>query len=492
MVQSPVSLKGLASELPGLVDVDDAIVEVRDVTHNSLAVSPGVVFVAIRGSNHDGHAYASTAARAGAPAVVVDHRVDVDVPQIVVSDTRAAMPYIARAAHGSPDEDLSIVGITGTNGKTTVASMCESIWNAQGVPSGIIGTLGARLRGNPLPLERTTPESSDLQRMLASMRDGGVRNVAMEVSSHALVLNRADAVAFGVVAFTNLTQDHLDFHSDMEEYFAAKRSLFDVRRADHAVVNVSDHYGARIAEGTDGPLTTVALAGEADVRADIESQSDGSIRFRVLEKGRETVASMPLPGSFNVSNAAVAWAICRHLGADTDSIVAGLASLGPISGRMQVVEPGADVTIVVDYAHTPAAVATVVEAARDMTDGRVIVVVGAGGDRDEDKRPMMGAAAAASADLTIITTDNPRSESPEAIATEVARGAEGVYGASVTTVIDRREAIDHAVSVARAGDVVLILGKGHERGQEVDGVVRPFDDVDEARRSLERHGMAGR
>jgi UDP-N-acetylmuramoyl-L-alanyl-D-glutamate--2,6-diaminopimelate ligase len=489
MAERLVSLKTLAEGLAGVVEVDDAVIEVTDVTHNSLAVRAGVVFVAIRGSNHDGHEYVSMAAHAGAPAVVVDHRVDVDVPQIVVSDTRAAMPHIARAAHGSPDSSLSIVGITGTNGKTTVASMCESIWMAQGVPSGIIGTLGARLRGEPLPLERTTPESSDLQRMLALMRDGGVLNVAIEVSSHALVLHRADAVAFDVVAFTNLTQDHLDFHHDMEHYFAAKLSLFDRRRAEHAVVNISDAYGARVAATTDCPVTTVAVGADADFRADIDAQSDGMIRFTVRERGRAVAASMPLPGSFNVANAAVAWAISRHLGADTNSIVAGLSNLEPIAGRMQVVSPGTEVTVVVDYAHTPAAVATVVAAARDMTDGRVIAVVGAGGDRDEDKRPMMGAAAAASADVTIVTTDNPRSESPEAIADEVRRGAEGVFGASVETVLDRSEAIDHAVTIAHAGDLVLILGKGHELGQEVNGVVHPFDDVDEARRSLARHGM---
>jgi UDP-N-acetylmuramoyl-L-alanyl-D-glutamate--2,6-diaminopimelate ligase len=233
----------------------------------------------------------------------------------------------------------------------------------------------------------------------------------------------------------------------------------------------------------------VAVGADADVRADIDSQSAGMIRFTVTEGGEAVAASMPLPGSFNVANAAVAWAISRHLGVDTGSIVAGLSTLEPIAGRMQIVSTGTEITVVVDYAHTPAAVATVVEAARDMTDGRVIAVVGAGGDRDEDKRPMMGAAAAASADVTIVTTDNPRSESPAAIADEVRRGAEGVFGASVETVLDRSEAIDHAVTIAQAGDLVLILGKGHELGQEVNGVIHPFDDVDEARRSLVRHGM---
>jgi UDP-N-acetylmuramoyl-L-alanyl-D-glutamate--2,6-diaminopimelate ligase len=486
-----VSLKSLADEVPGLVDVDDAFVEMNDVTHDSRSVGPGVVFVAVRGARHDGHQYVAMAAESGSPAVVVDHRVDINVPQIVVADTRAAMPYIARTVHGSPDEDLSIVGITGTNGKTTVASMCESIWNAEGVPCGMIGTLGARLLGEPLALERTTPESSDLQRILASMRDGGVHRVAMEVSSHALSLHRVDAVAFEVVAFTNLTQDHLDFHDDMEAYFAAKLALFDARRAGHAIVNVSDPYGVRIAVQAGCPVTTVAVGSDADVRADIVSQSDGSITFTMSEAAGVTTVSMALPGSFNVANAAVAWAICRHLGAGTDGLVDGLASVDVIAGRMQVVDADASVTVIVDYAHTPAAVATVVQAGREMTDGRLIVVVGAGGDRDEDKRPMMGAAAASAADVTIVTTDNPRSESPASIANEVARGAVAVRGASVETVLDRSEAIDRGVSIARPGDLVLILGKGHEAGQEIDGVILPFDDVDEAARALSRHGMAG-
>jgi UDP-N-acetylmuramoyl-L-alanyl-D-glutamate--2,6-diaminopimelate ligase len=478
------SLMSIASDLPGVVEVDDVLVTINDVTHDSRAVRPGVMFVAIRGSLHDGHDYVTAAAEAGASAVLVDHRVDAMVPQIVVNDTRVAMPYAARNVHGRPDEALSIVGITGTNGKTTVASMCESIWNAGGVPSGIIGTLGARLMGDPLPLKRTTPESSNLQRILGSMRDRGVDRVAMEVSSHALSFHRADAIAFDVAAFTNLTQDHLDFHDDMEGYFAAKLTLFSTGRATHAVVNISDPYGVRVADSADCPVTTVALGADADVRADIDSQSDGSIRFTISEDGVQTEVSMPLPGSFNVANAAVAWAICRHLGSDTDSMVAGLGSLDVIAGRMQVVDEDSPITVVVDYAHTPDAVATVVKAARDMTKGRVIAIVGAGGDRDEDKRPMMGAAAASSADLTIVTTDNPRSESPEAIALEVARGASGVYGATVETVLDRSEAIDRGVSVAEHGDLVLILGKGHELGQEVEGEIRPFDDVAEARRAL--------
>ncbi len=367
--------------------------------------------------------------------------------------------------------------------------MCESIWNAGGVASGIIGTLGARLKGRALPLERTTPESSDLQRVLASMRDGGVHSVAMEVSSHALALHRVEAVAFDVVAFTNLTQDHLDFHGTMEDYFATKLSLFDRARAAQAVVNVSGPYGRKVAAAASCPVITVAVGSDADIRADIESQSDRSTMFTISERAVTTAVSMPLAGSFNVANAAVAWAICRRLGADTESLVTGLSSLPVIAGRMQIVLPDAVVTVVVDYAHTPAAVATVVEAAREMTAGRVIAVVGAGGDRDEEKRPMMGAAAA-TADLTIVTTDNPRSEAPGPIASQVARGARAVGGSTVETVLDRGEAIDHAIAAADPGDLVLILGKGHESGQEVDGEIRPFDDVEEARRSLLRHGKA--
>lgn len=484
MVSTRISLKALADRLPGLVEADDAHIDVTDVTHNSLAVRPGVIFVAIEGSTHDGHGFVPSAVDAGAPVVVVTHRMDVDVPQLVVTDTRAAMAPLARHVHGEPDRNLSVVGITGTNGKTTVASMCEAIWRAEGIPSGIIGTLGTRLRGRPMPSERTTPESSDLQRTLAVMRDGGVDRVAMEVSSHALSLHRADAVEFDVVAFTNLSQDHLDFHGDMESYFRAKLSLFEGARAAHAVVNISDPYGLRVVASADSPITTVAVGAEADIRADIVSQTDGSITFVVTDGRESSTVTLPLPGSFNVANAVVAWAICGHLGSSSAAMISGLGSLDVVAGRMQVVDARAPVTVVVDYAHTPAAVATVVEAARDMTDGRLIAVVGAGGDRDEDKRPMMGAAAAASADLTIVTTDNPRSEPPAVIADEVARGANAVYGAVVETVLDRGDAIDRAIDVAVPGDLVLILGKGHELGQEVEGVITPFDDVDHARRSL--------
>jgi UDP-N-acetylmuramoyl-L-alanyl-D-glutamate--2,6-diaminopimelate ligase len=484
-----VSLTSLAAEIPGVASVDDTRVAVADVTHDSRMAGPGVLFVAIDGTTVDGHQFVDDAVAAGSPAVMVNRRLDVSVPQIVVEDSRRAMAYVARAVHGSPDADLTMVGFTGTNGKTTVSSMCEAVVASAGRRSGVIGTLGARIGSDPYPLKRTTPESSDLQRLLGVMRDRGLEMVLMEVSSHALDLHRADAIVFDLAVFTNLSQDHLDFHGDMESYFRAKRKLFDAERSLHGIVNVGDPAGARLASEVTIPITTVAVApagDDADVRAEIISQSDTGSTFIVRADGLATTISMPLPGSFNVENATVAFAVCLHLGLSPHEIAAGLASLSPIAGRMQVVGPVSDITVVVDYAHTPGAVEMVVAMARQTARGRVVVVVGAAGDRDKDKRPGMGAAAAKNADLTIVTTDNPRSEDPLQIATEVKAGADSVAGSDVILIIDRSEAIEAAISRAVIGDTVLILGRGHEEFQEAMGSMVPFDDSIVASDSIER------
>lgn len=477
MVLMDTSLAALASSVPDVVSVDDATVTVSDVTHDSRQAGPGVIFVAIEGATADGHAFVESVVSAGSPAVLVGHRVDVDIPQIVVRDTRAAMAHLARTVHGSPDAAMRMVGITGTNGKTTVAAMCESILAAAGESVGVIGTLGTRIKGTPAPLERTTPESSDLFRLLATMRDADVATVVMEVSSHALALHRADAIVFDVVGFTNLSQDHLDFHGDMEAYYREKRKLFQADRARASVVNVSDEAGVRIRSESDVHTTTIGLDTEADYVARIIDQTEGSTRFEIAGAEGVTTCDLPLAGWFNVVNATVAFGICRQLGIDVDTIASGLAALPIVRGRMQLVDDASDIAVVVDYAHTPAAVETVVAAASDMTDGRIIAVLGAGGDRDIDKRPMMGAAAASHADVTVVTTDNPRSEPPETIAAAVERGALGVGRSEVVVVLDRRQAIAYAVDRARPGDLVLVLGKGHEPGQEVAGEKHPFDDI---------------
>jgi len=477
-------LASLTVGIPGLVSVDTANVRVDDVTHDSRDAGPGVIFAAIKGLTVDGHEFVLQAAEAGSPAVVVERRVAIDIPQIVVSDSRTAMAHLAATVHGRPADTLTMIGVTGTNGKTTVSAMCEAILSKAGKPVGIVGTLGARLSGEPIPLERTTPESTDLQRLLAAMRTRGVDNVIMEVSSHAMELGRVDAICFDVAAFTNLSQDHLDFHGDMDSYFAAKRKLFEPERCTSAVVNISDKAGRRLAGEIKVPTTTVGLARDADVSAVIVHQSDTGSEFDIVEGGVPTRIALPLAGSFNVENAAIAYAICRYLSVEAATIAEGLGSLEPIPGRMQLVSARAEIAVIVDYAHTPAAVETVVNAARSMTVGRVLVVLGAGGDRDHRKRPAMGSSAATYADLTIVTTDNPRSEDPTAIASAVAQGARSVQGATVEVVLDRIDAIRYAIAAAEPGDVVLILGRGHEQGQEVKGNVIPLSDADVAATAL--------
>ena len=484
MVLMETSLATIASSVPGVIEFDNAVVAVADVTHDSRRAGPGVMFVAIEGASTDGHGFIDAVALAGSPAAMVGHRCDTAMPQLVVEDPRAAMAHLSRFVHGNPDTAMTTIGITGTNGKTTVSAMCESILAAAGKSVGVIGTLGARIDGAPEPLDRTTPESTDLFRLLATMRDARVDVVVMEVSSHALALHRADALMFDVVAFTNLSQDHLDFHLDMESYYLEKRKLFVSTRAKAAVINISDAAGARLVGETDVPSTTVALDTPADLVARIGDQGEGFTQFQIDTGGGTIDLEMPLPGWFNVVNALVAVGICRNLGIVSEATVAGLASLKSVPGRMELVDTNSEVAVIVDYAHTPDAVETVVSAARDMTTGRVIAVVGAGGDRDADKRPLMGAAAARHADVTIVTTDNPRSEDPALIAAAVEKGAISVSKSAVRVVLDRREAIAEAVRMADQGDLVLILGKGHEEGQEIRGVKLPFNDALVAAESL--------
>ena len=466
-------LSALADRLTGEVDLLGDDVAVTDVTHDSRLVKPGDLFVAIRGFKTDGHRYLDAAVEAGAAAVVVDRSSDVRSAQLVVTDTRTALGPLAAAVHGEPSRQIAVVGITGTNGKTTVTHLLESIVDAAGLIPGVIGTVGARIAGEDVPVPRTTPEASDLQRLLDQMVDAGVDVAAIEVSSHALALHRVDGTWFRVGAFTNLMQDHLDFHGDMDTYFEAKRQLFSADRVERAVVAIDDDAGRTIADAVTTPVTTAAVDHDAQVMAeDITTTMDGS-SFTIITPGGSYRASIPLPGAFNVQNALVAAAISRDLGIGADAIVAGLAGVGAIPGRFQPVVAGQPFGVVVDYAHTPDAVSAVVASARRITEGRVIAVVGAGGDRDREKRPAMGAAAAA-ADLAVITSDNPRSEDPAAIIAEVIAGIP--EGADVITEPDRRTAIRSALSSAGDADLVLILGKGHEQGQEFDDTVLPFDD----------------
>jgi UDP-N-acetylmuramoyl-L-alanyl-D-glutamate--2,6-diaminopimelate ligase len=467
------TLDRLAATVGGSV-IGDPGVSVSDVTHDSRQAGAGILFVAIRGFSADGHEFVAEAIEGGAVAVAVDHPLEVAVPQLVVEDTRTALAPLAATVHRRPSEELDVVGVTGTNGKTSVTFLVESICRTAGVPAGLIGTIQTRVDGEVIPTLRTTPEASDLQRLLRTMADRGARTVAMEVSSHALALGRVDETRFAVAAFTNLSQDHLDFHGDMDSYFDAKASLFDPDRADRAVIWVDDPKGAELAARGTMPVTTVATERAADVSGTVlGADLTGTDLEVVFPGGGRHRVRLPIPGRFNVDNALVAAACALALGLDEASVVAGLADASPVPGRFEVVSGPGDPVVVVDYAHTPAGIAGAIASARRLGAGRVIALVGAGGERDRGKRPAMGAAAA-DADLVVVTSDNPRSEDPGAIIDAVMDGIP--VGTEVVRIVDRREAIGHAVAAALPGDVVLVLGKGHERGQEIGGRVLPFDD----------------
>jgi UDP-N-acetylmuramoyl-L-alanyl-D-glutamate--2,6-diaminopimelate ligase len=482
-------LADVAAAVPGAEVRGDGGTIVTEAASDSRAASDGCLFFCVPGELMDGHAFAAEALRRGAAAVVVDRWLDVDAPQVRVPSVRAAMGPMASVVFGHPARSLATVAITGTNGKTTVTYVLESIFRAAGLTPGLIGTTGARIAGEPVPLAYTTPEAPDLQRLLARMRDGGVRALAMEASSHALAQHRVDGITFDIAVFTNLSQDHLDYHGTMETYRAAKARLFDPALARHGVVNVDDAVGRTIAEATRIPVVTVAVERAADVCAtDVLSSAEG-ISFSV----DGTRFRSRLRGSFNVANALAAVATSRVLGIEDRAAVEGVAALSGVPGRMEPVEAGQGSLVVVDYAHTPDSIASVLRAARPLSTGRVIVVFGCGGDRDRAKRPLMGEAATANADLTIITSDNPRSEDPEAIIAQIEPGASRGGGVYVVEA-DRRVAIARAVAEAAAGDVVVIAGKGHETGQTfADGTV-PFDDRAVAREAIEAlaAGNAGR
>ncbi|MGH9168240.1 MAG: UDP-N-acetylmuramoyl-L-alanyl-D-glutamate--2,6-diaminopimelate ligase [Acidimicrobiia bacterium] len=480
--EAGVPLGALAALVGGRV-VGDPAVRIAEVTHDSRLATEGSLFVAIPGFRQDGHDFLEAAAGRGARAVCVERASVVPIPQLVVGAGRRALPLLAAEVYGHPSRRLAVVGVTGTNGKTTVTHMLEAIAEAAGLPSGLVGTVGGRVAGRPVHLARTTPEAGDFQRLLGAMVADGVRLAAVEVSSHALALHRVDATWFEVAAFTNLSQDHLDFHGDLETYYQAKAGLFRPERAGRAVIWIDDPAGRRLIDAAAMPVTTVGLSEGAEVGAeDLECGIGESVFVLRLPEGRRKLR-VPIGGEFNVANALVAVACARAVGLPLEAIASGLEGMAKVPGRFESVEAGQDFAVVVDYAHTPQGVAYVVEAARRLVGGRVIVVVGAGGDRDRLKRPLMGRAAGR-AELVVVTSDNPRSEDPSAIVREVADGARESE-AGVLEEPDRRLAIRAAVRMAAPGDIVLILGKGHEQGQEVGAGLVPFDDRQVAREELE-------
>lgn len=467
------------------------------VTLSSRLVRPGDLYVASPGSATHGARFAADAVAAGAVAVLTDseglrmcREAAVSVPVLVVPRPRAVLGVLAPLVYGDPAGDLRMLGVTGTQGKTTTTRLAEGALEAAGHRAGVIGTVGTRIAGEDVVSALTTPEAPALHALFAVMRERHVECCAMEVSSHALVMGRVDGVVFDVAAFTNLGRDHLDFHVDVEDYFAAKASLFTPGRARLALLNVDDPYGRRLAEQVELPVRTFSAAGAAaDWQAlEVHPTATGS-RFTVRGPAGDHPAEVQLPGEFNVSNALCAVAGLVELGYAAEEAAGALARVAGVPGRLERVDAGQDFLAVVDYAHKPDALEAMLVGLRSRTSGRIVLVVGAGGDRDRGKRPLMGQVAARHADVVVVTDDNPRTEEPAAIRAELLAGTRGGR-AEVLEVAGRAEAIRVAVRTAGAGDTVVVAGKGHETGQEVHGEVHPFDDRAVLRAALLDRGDA--
>lgn len=462
--------------------VHRADVNISELAYDSRAVEPGALFFCVSGEQADGHEFAAEAIDRGAVALVVERPLELRFPQLIVSDARQAMADIAATFYGHPSHELAVAGVTGTNGKTTTSFLVFAMLAAAGFRPGLLGTIESRVGGERRPALRTTPEAIDLQRTLREMVDVGNRSCAMEATSHGAALDRLEGIRFAVLAFTNLSHDHLDFHGTLERYFAAKRQLFLAGDRPPAAVNVGDAHGRRLADELRGPgherLLTFGFDVNADVRPEGLELTSAGARF--------TAAGIPirtyLLGRFNVENVLAAVAMARLLDLPDDAVARGAESLRGVPGRFEPVGEGQPFAVVVDYAHTPDSLANALRTARDLSSGRVICVFGCGGDRDRSKRPLMGEVASRGADLVVVTSDNPRSEEPHAIATEIVAGAV----TDVEVELDRARAIGHALEVALPGDVVLVAGKGHEQGQEIAGRVHSFDDREVAREALRR------
>jgi UDP-N-acetylmuramoyl-L-alanyl-D-glutamate--2,6-diaminopimelate ligase len=477
-----MDLELLIDALAPVEVVGRAPTDIAELAYDARQATPGSLYFCIPGSRADGHDFAPAAVENGAVALVVQRPLDLPVPQLVVDDSRAAMPVAADEFFGRPTEQLQVAGVTGTNGKTTTAFLLYAIFAAAGRRPGLLGTIESRVGGERRPAIRTTPEAIDLQRTFREMLDAGDRSAAVEATSHGSELGRLDRVRFSALVFTNLTQDHLDFHGTLERYFDAKRRLFTEWRPP-AAVNVGDEHGRRLADELRGrnELLTFGLADGAELRADELELGPRGARFRAGGIELET----RLRGRFNVENVLGAVAAARLLGIGDDAIAYGVRELRGVPGRFEAVDEGQPFAVLVDYAHTPDSLENVLRTARDLAQNRVICVFGCGGDRDRGKRPLMGRIATELADLAIVTSDNPRSEEPDAIIAEILDGAGDAEVES-----DRREAIARAVAAAGEGDVVVIAGKGHEQGQQFADRTIPFDDREVAREALRRLGAA--
>ena len=490
--RSDMELETLIRRLSNPVVTGTLARDVTSICYDSRQVGPGSLFCAIEGNRVDGHAFIEQAIERGATAVVSQKpNLTTRATHIQVQDSREALARLAATFYADPSTRLRLVGVTGTNGKTTTTFLIKHLLERAGQPTGLIGTVGYQIGQRVLPAHRTTPESVDLQELFSQALDAGCVNLAMEVSSIALALNRVDEVRFRVGVFTNLTQDHLDFHRGMKEYFQAKEKLFamissDLPEVGAAVINVDDPYGQQLVARFSDRLTvlTYGMGARADFRASSFRVESTGTSYQLDVKGKSYLVRVPLIGRFNIYNSLAALAAASSLGVDIRSSVLALARAPQIPGRLEAVPAKRQFQVFVDYAHTDDALSNVMKTCRDLNPARLIVVFGCGGDRDRAKRPLMGAVADQFADYAIVTSDNPRKEDPEAIIREVVAGFKGK---KFETIVDRREAINRAITLARPRDIVLIAGKGHEKYQEFHDHTVPFDDIEVALRALEDH-----
>lgn len=469
--------------------------DIRSVVYDSRCVSPGALFVCIRGGKFDGHDFIAQVIEAGAAALVVEspERVpaDVAIPVVTVPSARDALPLLANRFYEHPSRRLKLIGVIGTNGKTTTTYLIESMLLHAGHPTGVVGTLGAHMHGIEIETDRTTPESVDLQALFARMVSEGVEAAVMEVSSHALYMQRTLGCEFDIGVFTNLTQDHLDFHKTLDEYFNSKLMLFreypkSCDKPFTGVVNMDDPYGERVVQATEGKALTYGVRSPADIRASGIHATAQGIEFHAVCPAGEFDVRMTLGGLFNVYNSLAAIGVGVALGLNAGEIKAGLEMVPSVAGRFESVNCGQDFAVIVDYAHTPDGLENVLRSAREIAGNRLLVVFGCGGDRDRAKRPIMGRIASQLADVCIVTSDNPRTEEPQAIIDEVLGGINGSGRASIEVVADRRDAIRHAIEAASAGDIVVIAGKGHETYQVFRDRTIHFDDREVVREMLGR------
>jgi len=473
-----LKLEALLARLPDARTTGDSSAEVAEVTHDSRRVGAGSLFVAIQGLATDGNQFVEQARKKGALAVVSELPPRPGGAWVQVEDARAALAVLSAAMNGDPAEKLGLVGVTGTNGKTTTTYLIDAALQAAGEKVGLVGTVHYRIADRLTTAVRTTPESSDLQTMFREMVEAGCRRAVLEVSSHSLDLRRVHGCRFEVAVFTNLTRDHLDFHGDMDRYFEAKRRLFtEYLRADgRAVINADDDRAGELIASSRAPVWTYGLERAADIRAtDVRLSLEGS-RFVAHTPLGPVAIHSPLLGRFNVSNLLAALGATLALGISKEVAATGLGALAGVPGRLERVNAGQDFTVIVDYAHTDDALKNLLETVRELGPRKVITVFGCGGDRDRTKRPLMGAVAARLSDVAIVTSDNPRSEPPEAIIEEVRRGMPPGRGAEVLSIVDRREAIARALEMARPDAAVIIAGKGHETTQTLRDRTVPFDD----------------